>query len=95
MEPRPYVTNGLSRNVRSALKQRFMAEALQSNPDATPNILIRSQNECYACRLKSLTTCLNSCQSNASPNAHGSNIELVEVHLSADPGVGGASADGS
>lgn len=85
MEPRRYVTNGLSRNVRAMLRERFMAEALQSNPNATPNILIRSQHECYACRLKSLTTCLNSCRSNASPNVHGDNVELVEVELSAAP----------
>ena len=93
MEPRRYVTTGLSRNVRAMLRQRFVAEALQSNPDATTNFLIRTQHECYACRLKSLTTCLNSCQGNASPNAYGSNVELVEVHLSGDDG--GAGAGGS
>jgi len=85
MEPRRYVTNGLSRNVRAMLRERFMAEALQSNPDATTSFLIRSQHECYACRLKSLTTCLNSCTGNASPNIHGDNVQLIEVELSAAP----------
>lgn len=81
MEPRRYVTTGLSRNVRAMLRERFVAEALQSNPSATTSFLIRSQHECYACRLKSLTTCLNSCRGNASPNAQGDNVELVELQL--------------
>ena len=84
MEPRRFVTNGLSRNVRSMLRARLVAEALQTDPDSYHLFTIRSQNECYACHLKSRSHCLNNCRSTVNPNARDDSIGLIEVHLSSD-----------
>lgn len=83
MEPRAFVTNALSRNIRGVLRARFLAEAEQSNDTFT----VRCQNECYACRLKSRSHCLNSCKSSVNPNSRDDSLQIVEVHLS----VSGAS----
>jgi len=94
MEPRAYVTNGLSRNVRSMVRARLTAEALQSDPDSYHLFTIRGQNECYACRLKSLATCLNSCTSTANPNPATDRVQVLEVRLEAAGGLGGGSGGG-
>ena len=84
MEPRRFVTNGLSRNIRATLRERFVAEAV--HPDDT--FTIRCQNECYACRLKSRSSCHNSCRSSVNPNTRNDDVELVEVRLSVGDGSG-------
>lgn len=76
------MTNALSRNIRAVLRARFLAEAEFQGDTFT----VRCQNECYACRLKSRSHCLNSCKSSVNPNSRDDSLQIVEVQLSISGG---------